>query len=297
MSWCNDNETIYYIKYDDAWRPYQLYRHKLGDDVKNDVLIYQEDDEKFRISIDRTRDDKYMLLHIGSSITDEVYYSSVNAYISHISLKTLYKKLCLLSVDANKPFEDEFQCILPRQNGIEYSVDHQNDDFLILMNDDNAINFQLYAVKENAACNGAKSKWKKVIDHDEDITLRGVECFKDFIVINQRRNGLPEFRIRYDSADNVKNEHIIELPDKSYDIWDSANLEYDTKSFRFKYTSLVTPTTTYEYDVNDKSLKTLKIKPVNEYDASNYQTKRIWATAIDGTQIPISLIARKGLFS
>ena len=98
MSWCNDNETIYYIKYDDAWRPYQLYRHKLGDDVKNDVLIYQEDDEKFRISIDRTRDDKYMLLHIGSSITDEVYYSLVTARtFTHFTENTLQKTLFTLS--------------------------------------------------------------------------------------------------------------------------------------------------------------------------------------------------------
>ena len=115
-------------------------------------------------------------------------------------------------------------------------------------------------------------------------------------MISQRRGGLPEYRIRYKSADNVDGEHIIAMPESSYDIWSSSNLEYDTDKFRFDYTSLVTPTTTFDYNVNTKELETKKIRPVNEYDATNYQTKRLWATALDGTQIPISLMARKGIF-
>eukprot|EP01084_Bolivina_argentea_P170426 295331_1 len=269
MAWCNDNKTIYYIKYDDAWRPYQLWKHKLGTSVDSDQLICEENDTKFRISISRTRDDKYMILHVGSAITDEVFY-----------------------IDANNPNNGEFKCIAERVNGIEYSVDHQNNDFLILMND-NAINFQLYAVNDSHADN--RNKWRKVIDHDEDITLKSVNCFKDFIVISQRRGGLPEYRIRYKSSDNTVGEHVIKLAESSYDIWSSSNLEYDTNKFRFDYTSLNTPTTTYDYNVYTKQLETLKIRPVNEYDSNNYQTKRIWATAIDGTQIPMSLIARKDI--
>ena len=120
--------------------------------MENDKLIYQEDDIKFRIGIDRTRDDKYMILHVGSAITDEVHY-----------------------IDANNPYENDgkFKCISSRVNGLEYTVDHQGDDFLILMNDD-AINFQLYAVKDNINNCEDKSKWRKVINYDEDTTLRSV---------------------------------------------------------------------------------------------------------------------------
>ena len=274
IAWCNDNETVYYIKFDDAWRPYQLWRHRLGENVESDQLIYQEDDIKFRIGIDRTRDDQYMILHVGSAITDEVHY-----------------------IDANDPYENngKFKCISPRVNGLEYTVDHQGDDFLILMNDD-AINFQLYSVKDYVKNTQDEKYWKKVIDHDEDTTLRSVNCFKDFIVISQRRGGLPEYRIRYKSCDNTDGEHVIAMPEDSYDIWSNSNLEYDTDKFRFDYTSLVTPTTTFDYNVNTKTLDTLKVRPVDKYDASNYKTKRVWATAIDGTQIPMSLMARKGIF-
>ena len=119
---------------------------------------------------------------------------------------------------------------------------------------------------------------------------------RDFIVICQRRGGLPEYRIRYKSCDNTDGEHVIKMPEDSYDIWSNNNLEYDTDKFRFDYTSLVTPTTTFDYNVNTKTLDTLKVRPVDEYDASNYKTKRVWATAIDGTQIPMSLMARKGIY-
>ena len=126
-----------------------------------------------------------------------------------------------------------------------------------------------------------------MIDHDEDPTLRWISWFKDFIVISQRR---------YGSCDNIDGEHVIAMQEDSYDIWDNSNLEYDTDKFRFDYTSIITPTTTFEYTLNTKTLKTLKVQPVNEYDVSNYKTKRLWATLIDGTQIPMSLMAWKGIF-
>jgi len=114
-------------------------------------------------------------------------------------------------------------------------------------------------------------------------------------VVNQRRGGLPEFRIRYESAENAINEHVIAMPESSYDAWSSSNLEYKTDTFRFDYTSLVTPTTTFDYDVKNKTLTSLKVRPVDEYDAKNYHTARVWATATDGTQVPMSLMARKDI--
>ena len=134
------------------------------------------------------------------------------------------------------------------------------------------------------------------MDHDEDTTLISVNCFEDFIVIGQRRGGLPEYRIRYGSCDNTDGEHVIAMPEDSYRIRSSNNLEYDTDWFRFIYTSMTTPTTTFDYNMNTKTLETLKVQPVNEYNASNYKTKRMWATSIDGIQILMSVTAQRGIF-
>ncbi|NJK35015.1 MAG: S9 family peptidase [Oscillatoriales cyanobacterium SM2_2_1] len=264
-AWGNDNQTFYYAVLDDAQRPYRIYRHHLGTPVTADELLYEETDSQFFIGVSKSNDDRYIFLDVDGSITSEVH---------------------LLSADDPTA---KFQCFAPRQRGIEYDIFHHEGYFYIHTNED-ALNFRLLKTPVTTT---ARSAWEEVIPHDPECLLEGVEEFKTFWVIYERRLGLQFLRI-WDLRSGEK--HEIEVNDPTYSIYGAANYEYDTEIFRFAYSSMVLPTTVYDYDVRSRQKVIVKQDEVpGGYDPDLYASERLWATAEDGQRVPISLVYAKSV--
>jgi oligopeptidase B len=265
LAWGNDNCTIFYTKVDDANRPYQLLRHTLGSKSEADLLIYEESDDSYFLSVGRTRSQAYIVMSLGSKITSEVHY-----------------------LDANKPLGD-FQIIHPRQQGMEYDIEHHQDYFYIVTNEQ-AINFKL--VKTPVAT-PAKSNWQTVIEHREDVFLSSVIAFADYLVIVERKAGLPMMRVQEFATAAERN---IPFPEPTYAIALGNNPEFNTTKLRFNYTSLITPTSVFDYDMatGERELKK-ETEVMGGYDRNQYASEWIFAKAADGTLIPISLVYKKGI--
>ena len=265
LAWGNDNQTIFYTKVDDAHRPYQLWRHLLGSDPKNDVLLYQEDDEAYYLGVEKTRSRAYILLELGSKITSEVHY-----------------------LDANQP-DGKFQLFQPRQTGIEYSIEHHSDRFYIITNEE-AINFKLMETPVNSP---DKANWKTVIPHREEVMLEGIDAFADYLVIYERKGGLPTGRIQ-----TLATGEITELtfPEPTYSFSEGNNPEFNTTKWRFGYSSMITPSSVFDYDLKtgERELKK-ETEVLGGYDRTLYTSERLIAIASDGTEVPISLVYKKGI--
>jgi len=265
LAWANDNKTFFYTVPDDTWRSFKLYRHTLGADVSGDKLIYHERDESFWMSIYTTKSKAYLIMDIGSETSDECHYLSAD--------------------DPN----GDFKVIHPRQHELEYSVFHHYDCFFILTNDD-AVNFRLM---ETPVSDPAKENWTEFIPHQEAVKLDNLDLFEDFLVIYQRENGLRTLQVR----DLVHgNQHTVEFPEPVYSYRGHSNPEYDTDLLRFTYRSLVTPNSVYDYNMrtHERELKK-QTEVLGGFDPTAYQSERVFATALDGTRVPVSLVYRKGL--
>lgn len=263
VAWANDNRTLFYDRVDRANRPYRLYRHVLGTDPATDVLVYEEADERFFLEVERTRSDAYILLSLGSAVTTEVRF-----------------------LDANTP-TGEFRVIAPRKQNVEYRVDHHSDRFYVVSNED-AVNFRLFEAKLDAL---EREKWIELIGERPDVTLRSVDAFANHLAIWERAGGLSQLRVRDLQSGE---EHTVEFPEPTYAAWPDANYTFDTTQLRLAYTSLVTPRSVFDYDMVSRGRTLVKQKNVPNYDATQYGTARIFATAQDGTAVPISLVWRKG---
>ena len=268
ITWANDNQTIFYTKQDEVTlRSSKIFRHTLGTDSSEDVLVFEEKDETFSCFIFKTKSRKYLM--IGSYQT----------------LSTEYQFL-----DANQPL-GEWQVIQPRERNLEYSVSHFDDKFYIRTNWE-AKNFRLMETSINSTL---KANWKEVIPHRKDVLLKDVDIFKNYLVVNERKEGLTKARV-ISWKDN--SEYYITFNDPTYSLYSSSNLEFDTDLFRFVYTSLTTPNSVYDYNMLTKERTLLKQKIVlgGKFDADNYVSERLFAFSRDGkTKIPISLVYRKGL--
>jgi len=265
IEWANDNQTLFYVVSDEADRPYRLFRHLLGTEKSQDVLVHDESDERFYLSIDKTRDERFLLLELGSSVTSEV---SV--------------------LDAGDP-TGSFRVIHPRQQDMEYDVAHHGGHFYIRTNDQ-AVNFKLVRTPTD---NPGKANWQEVIPHRPAVYLTGVRAFADHLVISERDNGLQQLRIRKLSTGD---EHYIEFPEPTYSVSGGSNPEFDTTTFRFGYTSPKSPPSVFDYELETRERTLRKEQPVlGGYDKSNYTVERVWATADDGTKVPISLVYRNDL--
>ncbi len=264
MEWGNDNRTIYYNTVDAALRPYRLFRHILGNDHGRDELIYEEKDERYFLELTKSRSDKYIFMHLGSKVSSEVRY-----------------------LDAGKP-SDDFKVFQEREKEVEYAVEHHEGDFLIVTNE-RAVNFKL--MKTAVAATG-KSYWEEVIPHRNDVLIEGVDAFKDFLVIYERSEGLKRIRIRNMSTHE---DHDVNFPDPVYTVSPGGNPEYDSVTLRFVYTSMVVPSSTYDYDMNTRTRELKKQEEVIGYDPSAYSSERVFAAADDGSRIPISLVYKKGM--
>jgi oligopeptidase B len=260
FAWAADNKTLFYVAEDHAKRPYRLYRHVAGSDT--DELVYEEPDELFRLVVYRSHDRQYLFAVSRSSTTTEVRYAK-----------------------AAEP-AGEFRVVLPRQDGHEHMVDHRDGEFWIRTNK-GAKNYRL--VRAPVA---KPAVWTEVVPHRPAVTLTNVQLFRDFAVLSERENGLPHLAVRELATGKT---HRIRLPEPVYTVASLGNPEFDSGTFRFRYTSLVTPGSVYEYDRKTHQRKLLKQdKVLGGYDASKYVSERIFATAGDGTKVPISLVYKKG---
>jgi oligopeptidase B len=266
VAWANDNKTLFYVV-DHAVNknPYQLYRHVIGC-AGADELVYEEKDEMFGIGVERSRSHGYLFLTSGSHTTSEVRY-----------------------VSADKP-ADEWRVIEPREAGHEYYADHHGDKFYIRSNDGGRRNFRLVSAPVSAP---GKANWTEVIAQRPGVMLGGVEFFKDFYVVSERGNATPVLRVVDFKTGKSTN---IAVPEPVYSISFGVNHEFDTAKVRYNYQSFITPSSVYDYDVKTGKSELLKQQPVlGGYDPKLYKSERTYATAADGTKIPISLVYKKDL--
>ncbi len=269
LEWANDNATLFYTTLDPAKRPYRLHRHKLGTDPQQDDLIYQENDEMFYLQVSKTRSRRFLLLSLDSKTTSEVRY-----------------------LEADRP-AGEFRMIHPRRQDMEYAVEHHGDRFFIVTNE-NAKNFKLM---EAPVARPARQNWKEVIPHRASVKLDRVDAFQNHLVIHERENGLRKISVR-NMTSNLANQetHAVEFPEPVYTVTGGGNPEFNTTLFRFTYTSLVTPRSVFDYDMNTRQRDLKKqYEVLGGYDPSLYQSERIFAKASDGSMVPISMVYRKGM--
>ena len=262
--WANDNQTFFYVTLDPAKRPEKVWRHKLGSPSTQDELVFHEKDERFFVSINKTRSRRFILIDIHSKNTTEVHY-----------------------LPADHP-EGQIQLIDPRRPEHQYHVADQGDQFFIRTNDE-AKNFRLMSAP---VASPARRNWSEVIPHRAEVKLEGIDAFQNFLTLYERENGLLRIRVQDSTTGNI---HGVTFDEPAYSVAASDNYEYDTQTLRFRYTSLVTPASVYDYDMQTRTRTLLKQEPVlGGYDASQYQSERIFATAEDGASIPISLVYKKG---
>jgi oligopeptidase B len=263
--WGPDNKTLFYGREDAAKRPHQVWRHTLGNPTEKDVLVAEEKDELYRLYASKTRSRQYIL--VGSSSADTNEWS----YIPTSNI-TAAPKL-----------------ISPREKGHEYSVDQHGDKFYILTNDKGR-NFRLISTPISKP---GKTNWTEIIAHRPAVMLEDIDIFKDFFVLSERENGLPKLRLTDFKSGK---SHYLEFPEPVYSAGVSTNREFDTQKLRYSYNSFTTPPSTYDYDVTGRKSELLKRQEVlGNFDPANYKSERIYATAADGTKIPISLVYKKGV--
>ena len=268
ITWANDNKTIFYTKKDEiTLRSSQIYRHTLGTDASEDVLVYEEKDDTFSCYVFKTKSRKYLMIGSYQTLSTEYHF-----------------------LDASNP-EGKWQVIHPRESNLEYSISHFEDKFYIKTNWE-AKNFRLMQTSINST---SKSNWQEVIPHRKDVLLSSINIFKNYLVVNERKDGLRNTRV-IKWEDN--SEYYIKFNDPTYSLYSSSNVDFDTDFFRFVYTSLTTPRSVYDYNMVTKEQTLLKQKKVlgGKFDSDNYVSERLFAKSRDGkTEIPISLVYRKGL--
>lgn len=266
VAWANDNKTVFYTsKNEVTLLPEKIWRHKVGTDSAKDELVYEEKDESFYNGVYRSKSGEFIIIWNSSTL--------VNDY--HI-------------LSANDP-DGEFNNFSPRGTEHEYSIDHYQDKFYIITNWE-AKNNRLMETSENAT---DMSNWKEVIAHRHDVHLLGMEIFKDHLVLNERKDGLRGLRVI-----NQKNgqDEYINFGEQTYTARISVNEEFNTNILRYGYTSMVTPSSTYDYNMDTGERTLMKQQEVvGGYDQSLYRSERHYALARDGQPVPISLVYKKDL--
>ena len=272
-AWANDNVTVFYVRVDEAMRPFQLWRHVIGTDPGTDVLVIEEPDDHFYLGVGRTKDDRYVLCGLDSKVTSEVRV-----------------------LDADDPTGD-FTVIEPRRQGVEYSIDHDRGDpaagrparFLVVTND-GAEDFRLMEAPEDSP---GRDHWTEVIPGRAGVRLDAVDPFAQHLAVYEREGGETRMRVIEHATGRST---PVDQPESPSTVWGEANPEYDSTVLRYGYTSLATPRSVYDLDLVDGRLELLKRQPVlGGFDPARYRTERQWATAGDGTEVPISLVYRPDL--
>ncbi len=265
--WASDSETLFYTrKQEGTLRAHKIFSHRLGTDPDQDREIFHESDETFNTHVFKSKSDQYIMIASTSTMSDEYRYLS-----------------------ADEPRGD-FQVIQPRERGLEYSVSHYNGHFYIRTNW-KAQNFRLMKTPVGKT---RKDHWQEVIPHRQDVLLDQAETFKDYLVVSERKRGLTRFRVL--PWEDKNRGYTIEMDEEAYAAYLSDNPEFDTHSLRYVYSSMTTPPTTWDYNMQTREREMKKQEEVlGDFNPDDYESKRVWATADDGRQVPISLVYRKGM--
>ena len=268
IAWAEDNRTIFYTKPDSvSVRPYQVYRHKLGTPAASDQMVYEDKDETYYVSVFKTKSRAYIMIHSSQTLATEYSY-----------------------IRADQP-EAAFRVLIPRERGHEYYANHFGDYFYLLSND-HAKNFRLM---RTPVARPGRANWEEVIPHRPDVLLEDFEFFKDFLVLSERKDGLVQLRVRPWSGGG-RGEYYLDFGEPAYLAFVSTNREFDTPLLRYVYTSLTTPSSTYDYDMRTKQKTLLKREQIlGGFDPGNYVTERFYTTARDGARVPVSLMYKKGI--
>lgn len=264
LEWGNDNQSLFYTTLDHARRPCKLYRHFLGTDSGEDTALYDEPDERYRVHLEKTKDQTYLVLQVISIETAEVY-----------------------TLAADTPWQ-HFQLLQPRQPGVRYRVEHRQGLYYILTND-NAPNYQLMTAP---VASPGRASWQPLVPHRDTVYIDAIEIFADYLVLYERANGLKALRIVHlDSSET----HVVEFPESVYTIVSEDNPDFTSGTLRFTYSSLTTPDTVFEYDMATRTRTVRKQMAVlGGFQAEAYQSEHLFATAADGARIRISLVYKKG---
>ncbi len=267
VTWANDNKTFFYsTKEELTLRSDKIWRHALDKENEKDVMVFFEKDDTFSTYIYKTKSKKYLVIGSQSTLSTEVQILA-----------------------ADKPY-GEFKIFEPRKRDLEYSISHFEDRFYITTNADGAKNFKLMQTPENKT---GKANWTEVIATRSDVLLEGVELFKNYMVVQERSKALNQLRI---INMQTKEEHYLDFGEPVYSAGVSINPDFETEILRYEYTSLTTPNSTFDYNMSSKQKTLLKEQEVvGGYDKSQYKTERLFATAADGTKIPVSIVYKKGL--
>jgi oligopeptidase B len=261
LAWTNDSASLYYITLDEAKRPFRVWRHDIGS--TDDVLIYEETDQRFELDVYRSRDHRYIFIRAESKVTTEIRFARADSG------------------------DEEFRVIWPRRQDVLYDVESRHDGFYIVTND-GAKEFRLVLC---TAQNPDYAQAKELLPERPGITLESVKAFESFLAIFERNQGVPGIRI-----DHIESQatHYIDFDEPAFTLGDAPNELFTASTLRFSYTSLTTPASVFEYNVHSGERALLKQTPVPGYDAGAYTSERLFATARDGVRVPISLVYRKG---
>lgn len=266
FAWAADNLTLFYSKQDpETLRSHKIYKHQLGTDPEQDKLIFEEKDEEFSCVVHKTKSEKFILIHSESTISSEVRF-----------------------IPADQP-DASFVILQRRIPKLEYAADHYGDHFYIRTNDQ-AQNFKLVKAP---ITNPSKENWEDVIPHRPEVLLEDFDLFSNFLVTQERSNGLTQIQIKPWEGEG----HALQFDDETYTAWISTNPEFDTSTLRFGYNSLVVPSSVFDYDMISREKTLLKQQEVvGGYTSEDYYSERIWAKSENGVLVPISLVYKKSFF-
>lgn len=267
-TWGNDNQTLFYTrKEEQTLRANRIFKHTRGTTPENDTLVFIENDETFNVFVSKTKSDQFLVIGSSSTLTSEFQI-----------------------LDANHP-DGDFEVFQPRIQGLEYGISHFEKDFYILTNHDEATNFKLMKTPQTKT---SLDNWVEVIAHRRDVLLEDIDIFKDYLVVSERSNGLNKIRVK--SWDN-EIDYYLPFDNETYTAFTFQNIDFNTHTLRFSYNSLTTPASVIDFDMKNQTQKVLKEVEVlgGAFKKENYESKRLWATANDGTHIPVSIVYRKGI--
>lgn len=264
LEWANDNKHLLYTKLDHAHRPYQIWLHDIHQPVESDKLLFEEKDESFFVDVNKSKDNQFIFANVGSQVTTEVHF-----------------------LDANQP-NNKFICITERQYGVEYDVDHYKGQFHILSNVGESKNFQWFTTTVGSS---KTAEWNPVLPYNADHYLLELDFFTNYIALEERYKGLRQIRI---FSPDLLDVHTLQFDEEAHTVNLGDNPEYNTQLLRIHYRSMVTPNTTFDYDMKTRSLLTRKVQEIpSGYQKDLYESKRIFVEAEDGEQIPVSYVYRK----
>ncbi|MGA8247605.1 MAG: S9 family peptidase [Nocardioides sp.] len=269
-TWSADGRDLYYCTVDESWRRDTVWRHRLGTSQADDELVYHEPDERFWVGVGRSRSDRFLVVASGSKNTSESRF-----------------------LDAERP-DAGWVLFHPRQEGLEYGLEHAviggEDRFLVLHNATGP-DFEIGSTPVEAT---PPEKWQPLVAYDERVRLEDVSAYAGHLLVHQRSGGLTQLRILELGDDGIGDDYLVDFPQELYTVRGGGGQQFDQPTVQVGYVSMTVPSSVYDYDVRTRELTLLKRQPVRGHDPAAYEEHRLWATADDGAQVPISLVCRKG---